>query len=205
MRRLQIAFALLQSRSASCAITPCQGSLLGVDALPLVSKLVCSRHAQPRLCIADVVANGAGSVLTGVLTGAAAGPAVSAAAAAAKGLEARADTRQLSVPVAFACFWSVTTLCFAALTFQLASTAIGSAPSALMFRLPLLVFLVGIVAALVPMVALLSGTFLSPAIPFRDQEEADEYQEMQDSYRSNAWKPPKLWPDRRRSESHIDP
>jgi hypothetical protein len=74
-----------------------------------------------------------------------------------------------------------------------------------MFRLPLLVFLVGIVAALVPMVALLSGTFLSPAIPFRDQEEADEYQEMQDSYRSDAWKPPKLWPDRRRSESHIDP
>jgi hypothetical protein len=179
MLRLPIAGALLQSRSAPYAIAPI------------------TRHPQPRLSIADVVANGAGSVLTGVLTGAAAGPAVSAAAAAAKGWEARADTSQLSVPVAFACFWSVATLCLAALTFQLGSTAIGSAPSALIFRLPLLVFLVGIVAALVPMVALLSGTFLSPAIPFRDQEEADEYQEMQDSYRSDAWKPPKLWPDRR--------
>ena len=46
---------------------------------------------------------------------------------------------------------------------------------------------------LVPMAALVAGTFLSPAIPFRDEADLAEYQEMQDSYRSDEWQPPRKW------------
>ena len=50
-----------------------------------------------------------------------------------------------------------------------------------------------VVGGLAPMTALLTGTFLAPAVPFRDKDAFSEYQEMQDSYRSDAWQPPRLW------------
>eukprot|EP00966_Prymnesium_polylepis_P114800 2653247-Prymnesium_polylepis.1 len=71
------------------------------------------------------------------------------------------------------------------------STAVSLAPS--FIQVPLLGAMLAIVVALVPMTALVTGTMASPAVPFTDKQDLAEYQEMQDSYRSDEWQAPKLW------------
>ena len=50
-----------------------------------------------------------------------------------------------------------------------------------------------VIVAFVPVTSLLTGTFFSPAVPFKDTAEVEEYQEMQKSYNSDSWLPPRLW------------
>ena len=47
--------------------------------------------------------------------------------------------------------------------------------------------------ALVPTAALVAGTMASPAVPFSEAEDLDEYMQMQDSYRSDDWQAPRKW------------
>ena len=155
------------------------------------------RHAhRPTMNMVEAFASGTGAIFTGVLTGAAVGPAVSAAAATQKGLRLGAERSLLGIPLAFLALFSALTLGLAAVTLQLGSKAVLLASDNLMVRLPILLFMLVAVAALVPTIAILSGTFFSPAVPFRDVHDASEYVDMQDSYRSDAWQPPKLWPGR---------
>lgn len=141
----------------------------------------------------DVVANSAGTVLSGYLAGASAGPALSAMAATSIGLKNGSRSwKELGTTVGFAVGFSILAAVLAATSLNLGVTALSRAGSPLV-QVPLLILMVGIVAALVPMTALLTGTFFSPAVPFMDQDEVEEYKEMQDTYRSDQWKPPQLW------------
>ena len=150
----------------------------------------------------DVAANGAGAVLVAYAAGAAAGPAVSAFASLATGVRLGRKFRMLTTSIAFAGSFTLLAGFLAANAITLGWTALSLAPPLL--APPLLITMVAIVAGLVPMTALITGTFFSPAIPFQDQEDADEYQAMQASYQSDAWQPPKLWPGRSKAGSDRD-
>ena len=169
---------------------------LSLPAQPCLLRLI-----SPRLSVvegaAEVVANSGGAVLAGYLAGAAAGPAVSALAAAATGVQKGCSWGELRSTVALAAVFCALTAALAAQAVTLGATATSLAPPLL--QLPLVVLMVAIVAGLVPVTALITGTFFSPAAPFRDQAEREEYKEMQDSYRSDQWQAPKLWtrPDER--------
>lgn len=131
-------------------------------------------------------------MLTGYLAGAAAGPAVSALAATAAGV--RNDSRswgELQKTVAFAGFFLSLTAALTCIAVTLGSNAVSMSPP--LIQLPLLALMVALVGGLVPITALVTGTFFSPAVPFRDAEDLAEYAEMQDSYRSDQWQAPKMW------------
>jgi len=157
---------------------------------------------QPAMNVVDIAANGAGAVVAGYLAGAAAGPAISASAATATGLRNGARPPMLRTSVAVAAI-SIALLGFlASAAVTLGSTTLSLAPS--FARLPLLALMLAIVAALAPMTALITGTFFSPAIPFQDEDDASEYLDMQDSYRSDQWQPPRLWRGRRDEDGERD-
>ena len=139
-------------------------------------------------CVADSVA----TVLTGYLAGVAAGPAVASIAATSTGVKNGSRSwSELRTALGLSFLFSALALWLAATALTLGSTAVSLA--APLVKLPLLVVMVGLIAGTVPMAALLSGTFFSPAIPFKDERDLSEYQNMQDSYRSDSWQPPKLW------------
>jgi hypothetical protein len=151
------------------------------------------------LSIADVASNVAGTCMAGYLTSAAAGPAVAAIAATVKGLEYGSRSwSELRTPIGFALFFSLLAGYLATNTVTMGATALSLAPT--LIQLPLLAFMLAVVAAFGPMIALLSGTFLAPSVPFRDIQDAQEYQQMQDSYRSDSWQPPKLWTGQREAD-----
>lgn len=149
-----------------------------------------------RMSIVDVAAGAAGTIAAGYLTGAAAGPALSSAAALKKGLDLGSrEWSELRFPIGVsAAAWTLTII-LASTTFSLGSSTLSLVDSLLM-RVPLFIAIVAFITAFVPMVALLSGTFLSPAIPFKSKEDAEEYTEMQDSYRSDQWQAPRMWSGR---------
>ena len=151
------------------------------------------------MSIVEVVANSGGAVLTGYLAGAAAGPAISALAASAAGVQNGCSWGELQNSVGFAAFFSTVAAALIAQAIAFGATAAGLVPP--LMQLPLLALMVAIVAGLVPVTALITGTFFSPAAPFRDKEEREEYNEMQDSYRSDQWQAPKLWTSRPKDDS----
>ena len=137
-------------------------------------------------------ANSAGTVVTGYLAGAATGPAISALAAtgtAVKNGSRSWDELKTTIGLSFA---------FSALAFLLATTAASLGATAVslappLIQIPLAAVMLIIIVALVPVTALVTGTMASPAVPFRDKDQLAEYQDMQKSYNSDAWMPPKLW------------
>jgi len=143
---------------------------------------------------ADVAANSLGTVLLGYLAGAAAGPAFSAIAATTIGVKSKSRSwSELAVTTGFAVTFSLLTVALASVSVTFGSTAVSLLDGLPLLQLPLILGMVLLITALVPVTALVTGTFLSPAIPFLDKEDRDEYVEMQDSYRSDQWRPPKLW------------
>ena len=149
--------------------------------------------------LAEVAANAAGTVVCGYLAGAAAGPAISGSAAAIAGVKSGSRAGMLKTSVGIAVISLAQTAALATTALTLGATALRLAPP--LIQLPLLISMVALIAPLLPMTALLTGTFFSPAIPFQDEREEEEYQEMQDSYRSDQWQPPKLWPGRAEREA----
>ena len=139
----------------------------------------------------DVLANSGGAIVTGYLAGAAAGPAASSLAATAKGVKNGSDLSLLLMPAGFASLFLILAVALTAGSVTLGTTAVNMAPG--LVKVPLTVFMLVIILAFVPVTSLLTGTFFSPAVPFRDRSEIEEYQEMQKSYNSDSWLPPRLW------------
>ena len=137
-------------------------------------------------------ANTAGTVVTGYLAGAATGPAISALAAT--GAAVKNGSRswdELKTTIGLSCAFSALAAGLAATAASLGAKAVSLAPP--LIQIPLAAVMLTIIVALVPVTALVTGTMASPAIPFRDKDSLEEYQDMQKSYNSDAWMPPKLW------------
>ena len=162
------------------------GLVAGLEHRPLLSL---RPVLPPQMSFAEVAANGAGAVATGYLAGAAAGPAISSIAATAKGM--KNGSSLLLTPAAFATFFSLLATALALASASLGWTAVVIAPG--LVKLLVGASILAILIALVPVTALITGTMGSPAIPFKDASEVDEYQTMQASYESDAWVPPRLW------------
>lgn len=140
--------------------------------------------------------------MTGYLAGAAAGPALSSAAATAKGVKNGSEIKLLLMPAGFATMFMVLSVALTVGSVTLGSTAVSLAPA--LVKLPLAVFMLLVIVAFVPVTSLLTGTFFSPAVPFKDVSEVEEYQEMQKSYNSDSWLPPRLWTGDRRGQTPSD-
>lgn len=166
-------------------LLPASSPLHSLQTLPL-------QQQRLQMSIPEVLGSSAGTVMTGYLAGAAAGPAIASFAATARGIKGGSRSwTELRTSVGLAFAFSMLTAAFASAAFNLGSTAVSLAPP--LVQVPLLLFMLAIVGGLVPVTALVTGTMASPAVPFRDKNELDEYQEMQASYRSDAWQPPRLW------------
>ena len=98
---------------------------------------------------------------------------------------------ELRTTVGLALAFSTLAAVCASLSFHLGENALSLAPP--LVQLPLLLFMLIVIGGLVPVTAVVAGTMASPAVPFRDKDELAEYQEMQASYQSDKWQPPRLW------------
>jgi hypothetical protein len=164
----------------------CQAQLV-----PLQLSATPPRAAIAQMSFVDVAANSGGAIVTGYLAGAAAGPALSSMAATAKGIKNGSAASLLLMPVGLASLFLVLAVALTAGSVTLGTTAVSMAPG--LVKLPLAVFMLVVIVAFVPVTSLLTGTFFSPAVPFKDTAEVEEYQEMQKSYNSDSWLPPRLW------------
>ena len=150
-----------------------------------------SRASNTQMSFIACATSCAGTIVTGYLAGAAAGPAVAAVAATSAGMKSGSKSGELVTTVGFSVVFSTLAAALATTSCSLGLTALGEAAPVL--RLPLMALMIVIIGGLVPVTALVTGTFLSPAVPFAAKEDLAEYQEMQASYNSATWQPPKLW------------
>ena len=120
------------------------------------------------MTIASQLASGSGAVIAGVVAGAALGPTMAGASAASVGLKKKYEWSEIAFSAGITVFFSVTSLSLSALAFSLGSSAVGPAPAAI--RLPLAFGLITIVAAMTPMAALVTGTIIAPAVPYREDQ-----------------------------------
>ena len=150
------------------------------------------RAAVQMNVVVDCVSNSAGAVFTGYIAGAAAGPAIASISAVATGIKKGSRSwSEFQTSIIFSVVFLALTAALSGIAFNFASAALSLVPP--LVAVPLLLSMLAILVATVPVTALLTGTFASPAVPFADKEALQEYSEMQDSYRSDQWQPPKLW------------